>query len=173
MDDNIVYLCNCYMLDVNHEHTVNFKNKQSQLQWFNSKCLYYMKECKHLKKGQTVIVPINYYDNKLLYCNYCYFVNDENRIEYYFIIEREYVNEYNTKLYLKLDVFQTYYFDISFSKYQSFIDRVHLPRWNNTTNLPNTTLMLEDEGLEVGEYEISNRTTLYDYSTKGSFIATS
>ena len=173
MDDNIVYLCNCYMLDVNHEHTVNFNNKQSQLQWFNSKCLYYMKECKHLKKGQTVIVPINYYDNKLLYCNYCYFVNDENRIEYYFIIEREYVNEYNTKLYLKLDVFQTYYFDISFSKYQSFIDRVHLPRWNDRTNLPNTALMLEDEGLEVGEYEIRNRTTLYNYSNKGSFIATS
>ena len=67
-----------------------------------------MKECKHLKKGQTVIVPISYYDNKLQYCNYCYFVNDENRIEYYFIIEKEYVNEYNTKLYLKLDVFQTY-----------------------------------------------------------------
>ena len=33
--------------------------------------------------------------------------------------------------------------------------------------------MLEDEGLEVGEYEISNRKTLYDYSNKGSFIATS
>ena len=76
MDDNIVYLCNCYMLDVNHEHTVNFRDKQSQLQWFNSKCLYHMKECKHLTKGQTVIVPVNYYDNKLLYCNYCYFVND-------------------------------------------------------------------------------------------------
>ena len=29
MDDNIVYLCNCHMLDVNHEHTVNFNNKQS------------------------------------------------------------------------------------------------------------------------------------------------
>ena len=57
MDDNIVYLCNCYMLDVKHEHTVNFNNRQTQLQWFNSKCLYYMKECKHLKKGQTVIVP--------------------------------------------------------------------------------------------------------------------
>lgn len=172
MDDNVVYLCNCYMLDVNHEHTVNFKDKQSQLHWFNSKCLYYMKECKHLKKGQTVIVPVNYYDNKLQYCNYCYFVNDENRIEYYFIIEREYVNEYNTKLYLKIDVFQTYYFDIAFNKFDSLIDRVHLPRWNSN-NLPNTHLMLEDEGLEVGEYELRTRKTLFDYSGRGSFIATS
>lgn len=173
MDDNIVYLCNCYMLDVNHEHTVNFKNRQSQLQWFNSKCLYYMKGCKHLRKGQTVIVPVYYNDSKLLYCNYCYFVNDEGREEYYFILEREYVNEYNTKLYLKLDVFQTYYFDISFSKYDSLIDRVHLPRWNTTTNLPNTHLMLEDEGLEVGEYEVRSKKTLFDYSGRGSFIATS
>ena len=173
MDDNIVYLCNCFMLDVNHEHTVNFNNKQSQLQWFNSKCLYYMTDCKHLKKGQTVIVPVNYYDSKFQYCNYCYFVNDENRIEYYFIIEREYVNEYNTKLYLKLDVFQTYYFDISFSKFDSLIDRVHLPRWNPTTNLPNTHLMLEDEGLEVGEYEVRSRKIIFDYSGRGSFIATS
>lgn len=173
MDDNIVYLCNCYMLDVNHEHTVNFNNRQSQLQWFNSKCLYYMTDCKHLKKGQSVIVPVSYYDNKLQYCNYCYFLNDENRIEYYFIIEREYVNEYNTKFYLKLDVFQTYYFDISFSKFDSLIDRVHLPRWNTTTNLPNIHLMLEDEGLEVGEYEIRSRKTIFDYSGRGSFIATS
>ena len=116
-----------------------------------------MKECKHLKKGQTIIVPINYYDNKLLYCNYCYFVNDENRIEYYFIIEREYVNEYNTKLYLKLDVFQTYYFDLSFSKFDSLIDRVHQPRLNAITNLPNVNNMLEDEGLEIVEYELRNR----------------
>ena len=173
MDDNVVYLCNCYMLDVNHEHTLNFNDKQSQLQWFNSKSLYYMTDCKHLKKGQTVIVPVNYYDNKLQYCNYCYFLNDENRIEYYFIIEREYVNEYNTKLYLKLDVFQTYYFDINFSKFDSLIDRVHLPRWNPTTNLPNTHLMLEDEGLEVGEYEVRTRKTLFDYSGRGSFIVTS
>ena len=173
MDDNIVYLCNCYMLDINHEHTVNFNDRQSQLQWFNSKCLYYMKECKHLKKGQSIIVPVNYYDNKLLYCNYCYFVNDENRIEYYFIIEREYVNEYNTKLYLKLDVFQTYYFDLSFSKFDSLIDRAHLPRWDSITNLPNTHLMLEDEGLEVGEYELRTRNTLFDYSNCGSFIVTS
>ena len=173
MDDNIVYLCNCYMLDVNHEHTVNFKNRQSQLNWFNSKCLYYMKECKHLKKGQSVIVPVNYHDNKLQYCNYCYFLNDDNKIEYYFIIEREYINEYNTKLYLKLDVFQTYYFDLSFGKFDSLIDRVHLPRWNETTHLPNSYLMLEDEGLEIGEYEIRNRKTLFDYSGRGSFIVTS
>ena len=172
MDDNIIYLCNCYMLDVKHEHTVNFKDKQSQLQWFNSKCLYYMEDCKHLKKGQTVIVPVNYYDNKLQYCNYCYFVNDENRIEYYFIIEREYVNEYNTKLYLKLDVFQTYYFDLSFSKFDSFIDRVHLPRWNDD-GTPIVSNMLEDEGLEVGEYVALERKTLFDYSGRGSFIVTS
>ena len=132
-----------------------------------------MKECKHLKKGQTVIIPVNYYDNKLLYCNYCYFVNDENRIEYYFIIEREYVNEYNTKLYLKLDVFQTYYFDINFNKFTSYIDRAHEYVWNSTTNLPDINNMIEDEGLEVGEYQVVSKETIYDYSNKGCFIVAS
>ena len=33
--------------------------------------------------------------------------------------------------------------------------------------------MLEDEGLEVGEYEIRTRKTMFDYSGRGSFIATS
>ena len=70
MDDNIVYLCNCYMLDVNHEHTVNFKNRQSQLNWFNSKCLYYMKEYKHLKKGQSVIKLIDLLDSKFIFYNF-------------------------------------------------------------------------------------------------------
>ena len=33
--------------------------------------------------------------------------------------------------------------------------------------------MLEDEGLEIGEYEVRNRYTVFDYSNKGSFIVTS
>ena len=77
MDDNIVYLYNCYELDINHEHTVNFNSKQSQLDWFNSRGIYYMEDCKHLKRGQTVIIPKYINDSRLQLCNYCMFKNDE------------------------------------------------------------------------------------------------
>ena len=33
--------------------------------------------------------------------------------------------------------------------------------------------MIEDEGLEVGEYEVRSIKTLFNYSNRGSFIATS
>ena len=33
--------------------------------------------------------------------------------------------------------------------------------------------MLEDEGLEVGEFELRERKSLFDFSGRGSFIATS
>lgn len=172
MDNNIVYLYNCYELDINHEHTVNFNSKQSQLKWFNSRGIYYMEDCKHLKRGQTVIIPKYINDSRLQLCNYCMFKNDEGKEEYYFILDKEYMNEYNTKLYLKLDVFQTFYFDVTFDKFTSLVERCHLKMYDDN-GLPYIENMYEDEGLEIGEYEIKNKTTIYDYYNKGSYIVTS
>ena len=167
--DNTIYLFNCYMLDVNHEHTVNFKTKESQLNWFMNRAIYYTPDCKFLKREKAVIIPLYINDSKFINCNYAMFRNDEGREEFYFIINKEYKSAETTKLYLKLDVFQTYLFNISFSKYTSLIDRAHFPRWNNK-GLPNTSVMQEEEGLECGEYVIQNKTTIYDYNVKGSYI---
>lgn len=167
--DNTIYLMNCFMLDVNHEHTVDFNSRENQLNWFMDKCLYYIPDCKFLKREKAVIVPLYINDSKFIYCNYAMFRNDEGREEYYFIINKEYKSAESTKLYLKLDVFQTYLFDINFSMYTSLIDRAHFQRWNNK-GLPNTSVMLEEEGLECGEYIIQNKSTIYDYNAKGSYI---
>lgn len=66
-------------------------------------------------------------DNK----NYVYFYNDSdiggtsNRVEYCcFITDYEYIAPNNTRLYLELDVIQTYIYDSTF--YRSFIERGHV-----------------------------------------------
>lgn len=67
-------------------------------------------------------------DNK----NYLYFYNDSDvggnssqRVEYCcFITDYEYIAPNNTRLYLELDVIQTYMYDCSF--YRSFIERGHV-----------------------------------------------
>lgn len=67
-------------------------------------------------------------DNK----NYLFFYNDSDiggnsseRVEYCcFITDYEYIAPNNTRLYIELDVIQTYFYDCSF--YRSFIERGHV-----------------------------------------------
>ena len=104
--------------------------------------------------------------------NYCMLVNDDGKEEYYFIVKKEYKSDESTRIYIKLDVIQTYLFDIDFSSSVSYIERAHVQRYDKNGLVINDNL-LEDEGLEVGEYEIYQTRDIYNYMTKGSYIVTS
>ena len=171
--DNTIYLLNCYMLDVNHEHTVDFTNRQKQREWFLSKTMHVIENCKYIKRDNALVIDMYINDKYMIYSNYVMAVNDEGREEYYFIINKEYLSDFSTKIYLKLDVFQTYLFDLDMSKYLSLVDRCHMDRWSKATGLPYIMYMREDEGLECGEYILNKRNTLYNYFDKGSYILSS
>lgn len=170
--ETTVYLMNCYMLDINHNHTVNFKSKLNQINWFMNKVTYIMNECRYIKKEESLVIDKYVNSSEIRKTNYCMIRNDEGKEEFYFVTNKQYLNDETTKLYLKLDVFQTYYFDIDFMKFTSLVDRGHLNRWDSNGNVIINNLM-EDEGLEVGEYFVKNVINAYDFSTKGSFIVTS
>ena len=164
-----VFYCSIPELDVNYNNTVNFKNSTNQINWFMSKAKYSMTDCTYLRKERSLTID-KYIDDCMDY-NYCMW-NNGKRWEYFFIINKEYVTENSTKLTLKLDVLQTYYFDINFSRMESYVEREHAYRFDNNGDVQLDNL-LEPEDLEVGELKVQNITNAYDYTNKGCYFLTS
>lgn len=164
-----VFYCSIPELDVNYNNTVNFKNSTNQINWFMSKAKYSMTDCTYLRKERSLTID-KYIDDCMDY-NYCMW-NNGKRWEYFFIINKEYVTENSTKLTLKLDVLQTYYFDINFSRMESYIEREHAYRFDNNGDVQLDNL-LEAEDLEVGELKVQSITNAYDYTNKGCYFLTS
>ncbi len=164
-----VFYCSIPELDINYNNTVNFKNSTNQINWFMSKAKYSMTDCTYLRKERSLTID-KYIDDCMNY-NYCMW-NNGTRWEYFFIINKEYVTENSTKLTLKLDVLQTYYFDINFSRMESFIEREHAFRFDNNGDVQLDNL-LEPEDLEVGELKVQSITNAYDYTNKGCYFLTS
>lgn len=164
-----VFFCSIPELDINYNNTVNFKNSTNQINWFMSKAKYSMTDCTYLRKERSLTID-KYIDDCMDY-NYCMW-NNGKRWEYFFIINKEYVTENSTKLTLKLDVLQTYYFDINFSRMESYIEREHAYRFDNNGDVQLDNL-LEPEDLEVGELKVQSITNAYDYTNKGCYFLTS
>lgn len=166
-----IYLFNCWFLDVGHNHTVNFNNVTNQFNFFMNYLQFKIDNCTYLRKERTLKVPK--YIDELALCNYCAFQNSvDGKMEYFFILNKTYLSENVTELTLKLDVIQTYWFEMNFTKIKSHIDRQHLWRWNQDGTVADYN-MLENEDFEIGEYILQNRTALYDYENKGGYIVTS
>lgn len=71
---------------------------------------------------------------------------DTGKFYYYFITNATFDSVNQTRLDLQLDVFQTYYLDMTFG--DSMIERAHLNRWDNSGAFSkeiNTPLFLRDE----------------------------
>ena len=172
--DNTIYLLNCVGLDSSYNHSYMFKNKQSQYNYFLSKVVLVINDTVFNKRNQSIIVDKFIYDRQLELCNYCMFLNENNKPEYYFILDKIYKSDTSTQLILKLDVFQTFIFDVGLLS-TSYVDRFHQQKYFKTVQGAklNKEIFYEDEGVEVGEYRINDIMNVYDYSNKGLYIATS
>ena len=172
--DNTIYLLNCIGLDSTYNHSYMFKNKNAQYNYFLSKVVLKIDDTVFNKRNQSIIVDKFIYDRQLELCNYCMFLNENNKAEYYFIIDKVYKSDTSTQLILQLDVFQTFIFDVGLLS-TSFVDRYHQAKYFKTVEGAklNREIFYEDEGLEVGEYRVNDIYNVYDYSNKGVYIATS
>lgn len=128
-------------IDSNYSNVIDFENKHQMINYFGKQeGIIINKNIKPHSNIQTLVVELSIDEVEkfdYLIVDYKYF---------YFIINKEFKTLNNTTLYLKLDVFNTYYYDIEFMP--SFIDRCHVPRWNNDIPCYN----MEDEGVGIGEY---------------------
>ena len=171
---NAIMLCNVSQLDINYNHSFTFKDLNQQINYFLSKMVIEIDDTKYHRVGNTIKIPLPFDDINLMRCNYL-LVQNHNQLSYrktyfYFITNKEYVNSETTKLTLKLDVIQTYLFDIQFG--QCYIERQHYNPYDSNGDI-NIDILDRAENLEVGEYIVDNVQTIYDYNKKGGFIVAS
>ena len=110
-------------------------------------------------------VPFPYHQIKLV--NYLYFFDGTSGSDLicYHITNAEYMSVNTSKIFLSLDIYTTYQFDIIFKP--SFVERCHVDRWNN--HQPTMQLTAEP----FGEYEKTIVHTESVPNQNGCYIYTS
>ena len=140
------------------KHNLYFADKKSQLAYFNGLEGYTFADYTYIKKDSAIKIALNYElvknYNYLYYNNYQQTISDKGltadpRTVFCYIVDKEYVNENTTKLYIKTDNFQTYLTEILSDKSSiSYIERQHLSKADDYI----LGASMIDEGLETGDY---------------------
>lgn len=142
----LINLCSMPSLSTDYSNVIDFDNESAR-SWYFEKQEGQKQIEVNTKIGSALnnltvklsIEELNLYD-------YLYLTYKEKQY-FYFIIEKEMVNENNTILHLQKDVFTSHQFDVEY--HDSFIERCHVPRWDYDTGLPTNNNV--DEGLDFGE----------------------
>lgn len=111
-------------IEIDNENQLNFANKESQYNYFNSLPKIESDNYSYVRQN-SVLYYEGVIDNLINY-NYCMYQNESysDKWFYAFITRMEYENDNTTRIYLDLDVYQTFMFDFQFKA--SFIEREHV-----------------------------------------------
>lgn len=148
----IILLKNPIEIDYNNELT--FASKQAQYDYFYNLPKLECANATYQRKDEVVRFPTNENTNitfeDLLEYNYCMYQNNafDDKWFYAFVKKVTFDNPGMSYVELETDVFQTWYFDITFKN--SFIEREHV-------NVDTVGLHTIPEGLETGEYIINEK----------------
>ena len=154
-------------LELNQTNQLNFANATEQYNYFYNLPKNYIGDDYTYQRKEGYI-RVDALADDLYEYNYVMFRNTSysGKWFYAFIDRIEYVNDNCSFIYITIDVFQTWQFDLTYK--QSFVEREHV---NNDAIGANTI----DEGLETGEYVINyvkeiDITASEQYHTKGGFV---
>lgn len=147
-----IYLLKGVPLTSTYEHTIDFKDKDEQFNYFYSfvkrvitKYTYIRREREYL----SVELPLKDLDD----VNYMLFRSaDSERLYYAFVTDKVYTNPSTSTVFYALDVMQTFQFDYKWNA--SYIRQAHVDRW---TAEYKPIYSKTDEGLDYGtEYSIES-----------------
>lgn len=145
-------------LNKSYEHTVYYKDKETQAQEFLKYEKFSLRELSYQRIGiGTMRVELPY--ESLYNCNYMMFKNNafENKWFYAFITGVSYISNVVSEIYYEIDVMQSWCYDYSFL--ETFIERQH----SATDRLFENT---QPEGLELGpDYKLIKSMTYYTSSS--------
>lgn len=141
-----LYLCKT-KLENDYKNQLTFSDLTSQLTYFNSVIEHTFDDYTYIKKDNIVQVGKNI--DEIIDCNYLFYKNTGFTNKYYFcfITNMEYVNENCTRITFETDCYQTWLFELQYTK--TFVEREHV---NDDTIGLNTI----PENLELGEFIINN-----------------
>lgn len=144
-----VYFCSIPFIDSSYNNVLSFESQDNYINFLKSKTLFNLdintkgdslKDTLTIKKNINDLLDVDYLyyeyqkDGKLK--RYCYFVSN-----------KEYSTDSSTTIHLQLDIWMSYYFN--YTLLESFIDRMHVPRW--VDRYPTEHLL--DDDLVSGEIE--------------------
>ena len=147
-----LHLCSIPYLDTSYTNVIDFENAQNREEFFIKQTKKTVRTNFKYDNNRTFITVNGNFEDLKIY-DYLWYKN-YNRAWFYFITHHEMITENNTRLYIELDVFTSYMFSYSFMP--TFIDRMHVPRWNG--DMP--TYNIEDEGVSIGENELDRKSVL-------------
>lgn len=140
-----IYLIAGAPVDNTYQHTIDFKNRDEQLDYWLGLARYSLENYTYTRRERRTL-EVNKTFDELEGVNYLLFRNKENsKWQFCFITDREYIGEDCTRLIFDIDVIQTYLFDFEFKP--SYISQGHVDRWT-ADKFP--IYSRTDEGLAYG-----------------------
>ena len=148
-----IYICSDVRLNNDYAHSIWFETPQDQLDYFAGRVGKTLSAYSYIRKKWELDVQVDSSREDAHTWQYLYLTNDNGyRHYFYFINDIEYINDHTVRLYLEMDVIQTYFFETHLL--QSFVERQHV---ENDTVGANTV----DEGLELGELATYEYDSIY------------
>lgn len=143
-------ICFCAGVDLNnrYEHTIHWDSVDEQLNYFANKVVKRFNAYTFVRNEWTLNVHARM--NEAHTWTYAYITNgdaDWYRTWFYFVTKVEYVNDSTVKVWLEMDVMQSY--ACRYELLPCFIDRQH-------TTSDAIGVSLVDEGLELGELTVNS-----------------
>lgn len=156
-------ICSGVPWDSTYTDTRIFANKDTQNAYFRGLAAFTFDESSYQREQNAMRVNID--AEKLHECNYiCYLnANYGNKWMYGFIDRVEFVSGNASRIYFTIDVWQTYYFDLTFKP--CFVEREHV---NDDTIGANTL----PENVELGPYITTNESNLINQNLGVVLFAT-
>lgn len=136
-------------LDNTYEHTIYFKDKTSQYNYFSANTKKSFSNQTYLRVNRGV-ARMDVKADDIYDCNYMMFRNTAygSKWFYAFITSIEYVNDNCTNVTFEIDVIQTWFFEHEFES--CFVEREHSVTDNLFENIV-------DENLELGDFVSNNK----------------
>lgn len=151
-------------LEADMNHQLDFADANAQFTYFSGLGHKYYDDFTYIRKDN--VIKVNECIDDILNYNYIMYRNTSygNKWFYAFITRMEYLSNEVTAIYFRLDVWQTWQFDLAFRR--CFVEREHV---NDDT----VGLHTIDEGLGTGEYVINDVTdkTICQPTETGAWIA--
>lgn len=147
-----IYLLKGVPLTTSYEHTIDFKDKDEQFDYFYSHIKHAITKYQYIRREREYIsveLPLTVLDD----VNYILFrsANGE-RLYYAFVTDKTYTNSTTSSIFYQIDVMQTFQFDYKWNA--SYIKQSHVDRW---TPEHKPIYSKTDEGLDYGsEYTVES-----------------
>lgn len=137
--------------EIDYNHVIDFRasagsgHPAAQTNYFLSLPSLQVYDFMYIRQNTSIKVPFP--KDQVMYYNYCMYKNNQfsDKWFYAFITDVQYINPNTSEVFLSTDVFQTYYFDLSFKT--SFIEREHQNRW---TPSGSPIFNIVPENLDIG-----------------------